>query len=128
MNNHLVFVNALSFFSIPLLLNSPNRRSLYTQIFDLKKLLVKTFEGVYIVVEAEDDSCWKKCLSRLYSSHHVHPTAAKQKKVHPSRFLGRNINVSVNVMCGISYTPDGGNVKMVFSKQAVGHCILRQFI
>ncbi|XP_067019101.1 F-box only protein 11-like isoform X2 [Acropora muricata] len=67
-------------------------RSLYTQIFDMKKPLVKTFEGVYIVVEAEDDSCWKKCLSRLYSSHHVHPTAAKQKTVHPSRFLGRNIN------------------------------------
>ncbi|XP_074628345.1 uncharacterized protein LOC141886183 isoform X2 [Acropora palmata] len=67
-------------------------RSLYTQIFDMKKPMVKTFEGVYIVVEAEDDSCWKKCLSRLYSSHHVHPSAAKQKTVHPSRFLGRNIN------------------------------------
>ena len=75
--------------------SSSNRRSLYTQIFDMKKPLVKTFEGVYIVVEPEDDSCWKKCLSRLYSSHHVHPTAAKQKTVHPSRFLGRNINVSV---------------------------------
>lgn len=76
--------------------SSSNRRSLYTEIFDMKKPVVKTFEGVYIVVEAEDDSCWKKCLSRLYSSHHVHPTAAKQKTVHPSRFLGRNINVSVN--------------------------------
>lgn len=63
----------------------------------MKKPVVKTFEGVYIVVEAEDDSCWKKCLSRLYSSHHVHPTAAKQKTVHPSRFLGRNINVSVTI-------------------------------
>ncbi|KAK2551742.1 F-box only protein 11 [Acropora cervicornis] len=57
-------------------------RSLYTQIFDMKKPMVKTFEGVYIVAEAEDDSCWKKCLSRLYSSHHVHPTAAKQKTYH----------------------------------------------
>ena len=77
----------------------------------MKKPLVKTF-GVYIVVEAEDDSCWKKCLSRLYSSRHVYPTAAKQKKVHPSRFLGRNINVSVNVMYGISLAPDGRNVKI----------------
>lgn len=67
-------------------------RSLYTQIFDMKKPLVKTFEGVYIVGEPEDDSCWKKCVSSLYCAHHVSPTAVKQKKAYPSRFFGRNIN------------------------------------
>ena len=62
----------------------------------MKKPLVKTFEGVYIVGEPEDDSCWKKCVSSLYCAHHVSPTAAKQKKAYPSRFFGRNINVSLN--------------------------------
>ena len=70
------------------------RRSLYSQIFDMRKPLVKTFEGVYIEQEPEDELCWKKCLSSLYHAHHVHPSMAKQKKLYPARFMGRKINVS----------------------------------
>ena len=70
------------------------RRSLYSQVFDLRKLLVKTFEGVYIEQDPEDDLSWKKCFSSLYRAHHVHPTIAKQKKLNPARFTGRKINVS----------------------------------
>ncbi len=67
------------------------RRSLYSQVFDMKKPMIKTFEGVYIEQEPEDDSCWKKCLSSLYHAHHVHPAIAKQNKLNPGHCT---INVS----------------------------------
>ena len=70
-----------------------SRRSLYSQVFGMKKPLVKTFEGVYIEQEPKDDLCWKKCLSSLYRAHHVHPALAKQKKLNPTRFTGRQIKV-----------------------------------
>lgn len=73
------------------------RRSLYGQIFEMRKPLVKTFEGVYIEVEPEGDLCWKKCLSSLYHAHHVHPAVAKQMKLSPERFKGRKIVVSLQV-------------------------------
>lgn len=69
------------------------RRSLYSQVFDMRKPLVKTFEGVYIEQEPKDDLCWKKSLCCLYRAHHVHPALAKQKKLNPTRFTGRQIKV-----------------------------------
>jgi len=73
-----------------------NRRSLYSQVFDLKKPLIKTSEGVYIEEEPENDLCWKKCLSALYHAHHVHPAIVKQSKLNPGQCTGRKINVSLD--------------------------------
>ena len=74
-----------------------NRRSLYCQVFDLKKPLIKTFEGVYLEQEPENDLCWKKCLSTLYHAHHVYPAIAKQNKLNPGlQCTGRKINASID--------------------------------
>ena len=86
-------------FSLPILtffVLCINRRSLYGQVFDLKKPLIKTFEGVYIEQEPENDLCWKKCLSALYHAHHVHPAIAKQNKLNPAQCTGRKITVSLD--------------------------------
>lgn len=70
------------------------RRSLYSQVFDLKKPLIKQSDGVYIEQEPENDLCWKKCLSTLYHAHHVYPAIAKQNKLNPGQCTGRKIHVS----------------------------------
>lgn len=83
-------------------------RSLYSQVFGMKKPLVKTFEGVYIEQEPKDDLCWKKSLCSLYPAHHVHPALAKQKKLHPTRFTGRQIKYHETINEALEAVPYDG--------------------
>jgi len=71
---------------------------------------VKTFEGVYIEQDPEDDLSWKKCFSSLYRAHHVHPTIAKQKKLNPARFTGRKINYHETINEALEAVPYDGVV------------------
>ncbi|KAJ7350145.1 F-box only protein 11 [Desmophyllum pertusum] len=83
-------------------------RSLYTQVFDMKKPMIKTFEGVYIEQEPENDLCWKKCLSALYHAYHVHPTIAKQNKINAGSCSGRKINYHETIQEALEAVQDDG--------------------